>query len=87
MRNDLFVTVVTAELDKDLKKTPKNLEVRLVVADSMGVELQVISVSQRVMCDNDELVERERAVFVTHGDETSSAPDTVGWASGRASGL
>jgi len=43
VRNDLFVTVVTAELDKDLKKTPKNLEVRLVVADSMGVELQVVS--------------------------------------------
>jgi len=37
------VTVVTAELDKDLKKTPKNLEVRLVVANSMGVELQVVS--------------------------------------------
>lgn len=43
VRNDLFVTVITAELDKDFKKSPKNLEVRLVVADSMGVELQVVT--------------------------------------------
>ena len=42
-RNDLFVTVLTAELDKDMKKTPKNLEVRLVVVDSHGAELQVTS--------------------------------------------
>ena len=42
-RNDFFVTLVTAELDKDMKKTLKNLEVRLVVADSLGVELQVAS--------------------------------------------
>jgi len=37
------VTLVTAELDKDMKKTLKNLEVRLVVANSLGVELQVVS--------------------------------------------
>jgi len=52
VRNDLFVKVVTAELDKDLKKTPKNLEVRLVVADSMGVELQVVSDWKPVMFGN-----------------------------------
>jgi len=41
-RNDLFVTLVTAELDKDMKSTKKkNFQVRLVVVDSNGVELQV----------------------------------------------
>jgi len=40
-RNDLFVTLLTAELDRDMKKTLKNLEVRLVVADSLGFELKV----------------------------------------------
>ena len=39
--NSLFVTLLTAELDKDLKKSSKNLEVRLVVLNSLGVELPV----------------------------------------------
>jgi len=49
-RNDLFVTLVTAELDKDMKKTLKNLEVRLVVVDSHGDELQV---AERNAADHD----------------------------------
>jgi hypothetical protein len=53
LRNDLFVTLVKAEIDKAPKSTskgveylmksaPKNIELRIMVLDSKGVELQVI---------------------------------------------
>jgi len=41
---------MTAELDKDMKRALRNLEVRLIVSDSLGVELQVVNCVKVLRC-------------------------------------
>lgn len=43
LRNDLFLTLVKGEFEKGAKSAPKNIEVRVIIVDKHGKELQVSS--------------------------------------------
>jgi len=56
LRNDLFLTLVKGEFEKGAKTASKNIEVRVIVVDKFGKELQVSSLDScflhRCICIN-----------------------------------